>query len=319
MGSDEVNETDPGSADPAGSDLPDLQSTRDRTIVDLSELAPFVSLGRYRYLEAHQPLPAQKHASLLVLVLPIRGTFDFVLDDETVPIGPGTALLIRPGVSYRTGVNAETRGELLWLVARARDTYADLATEAPGDLDTALRMLGASDQTVWPSPGAGLDLLVRALEGDDTDQWFINAWRRQLCGAAVVELLSDQRRASFREIPVHAGIRRAQRWIDEHLTESIGVRELVEVSKMSSTHFYQQFAQAVGTSPKDYVLRRKIEQAERLLSDRERSVTSVAHELGFSSSQHFGTAFRRYVGMTPSSYRRALHGETQTRTHNPAS
>ena len=74
---------------------------------------------------------------------------------------------------------------------------------------------------------------------------------------------------------------------------------------MSSTHFYQQFTRTFGTTPKDYVLRAKIEHAERLLLARADTVSDIAHMLGFSTSQHFGTAFRRYVGMSPTQYRAA--------------
>jgi AraC-like DNA-binding protein len=51
------------------------------------------------------------------------------------------------------------------------------------------------------------------------------------------------------------------------------------------------------------VLRRKIERSQRLLSQQSLSVTSIAHSLGFSSSQHFASAFKRYVGVSPTAYR----------------
>jgi AraC-like DNA-binding protein len=60
-------------------------------------------------------------------------------------------------------------------------------------------------------------------------------------------------------------------------------------------------------TPKEYVLRLKIEEAAGIL-EREpaRPVTTIAHELGFSSSQYFATVFRRYLRVSPGDYRSSL-------------
>ncbi|MFE7244691.1 hypothetical protein [Streptomyces sp. NPDC057580] len=62
---------------PACSDAVDLAATGERMMVDLAGrgLEPLVVLGRYRYLRAQEPLPVQRHCSLVVLALPGRGSF----------------------------------------------------------------------------------------------------------------------------------------------------------------------------------------------------------------------------------------------------
>src|SRR6478735_4260116 len=98
------------------SDVPDLESTADRTIIDLRGQGPLVSAGHYRYLAAQPALPDQVHTGLLVLAFAIRSTFDFVVDGSSIVVEPGAVIVIPPGHVYSTGAVAQSRGELLWLV-----------------------------------------------------------------------------------------------------------------------------------------------------------------------------------------------------------
>jgi len=51
--------------------------------------------------------------------------------------------------------------------------------------------------------------------------------------------------------------------------------------------------------PHAYILRKRIECAQKLPSIGNGTVTEIAFECGFSSSQYFATVFKRITGMTP--------------------
>lgn len=292
--------TTTGSPGPLVSDAPDLVSTDERTIVDLRGPGPFVSLGQYRYLAAQHPLPPQIHPNLVVLALPQRGAFDFTMDGAALEVHPGELICIPNGTEYQAGSVAQPRGELLWLLLRT-----DGSGDADGAIGEAVRILLDGDAPVRSVPERVTDLLNQALEEPGDDGELTRAWRRSLCSAAVLEVARAARTGTS-QAPLHPGMRRAAAWVDEHITEPISVGQLIDASQMSSTHFYEHFVRAFGTSPKDYVLRAKLSHAETLLATTDESITQIAHSLGFSTSQHFGTAFRRYVGTTPSEYRRGL-------------
>lgn len=102
----------------------------------------------------------------------------------------------------------------------------------------------------------------------------------------------------------HRDVSRTLAWIDAHLSAPMDATDLAAVSGLSTSHFYQSFRKVTGTSPKDYLLRRKTERARRWLEeDPQATVTEVAHGLGFSSSQYFATVFRRYQHCAPSECR----------------
>lgn len=279
-------------------DTPDLRSTPERTIVDLQGDGPLVSLGRYRYLAAREPVPAQRHASLLVLAFPIRSDVGFNLDGRVIDVVPGQVIIIPPGTVY--GIDGtQPRGELFWLVLRVRP--------AANAVDLAVRELTGDPGAIWAVPATVVDQLGRALADPDDLRWPRLAARHSLCATAVFEVLLARREGiaePVREVP--PGVRRALERVSDRVDEPISVHDLIESSGMSPTQFYDAFVAAAGTSPKDYILRAKIARAKDLLAEPEHTITEIGHRLGFSSSQHFAEVFRRYEGRSPSEFRREM-------------
>ena len=64
------------------------------------------------------------------------------------------------------------------------------------------------------------------------------------------------------------------------------------------------FKRAFGRTPLEHLTRLRVEAAaERLRSDPRASVTDVALDLGFCSSQYFAEVFKRVMGTTPRRWR----------------
>jgi AraC-like DNA-binding protein len=89
-----------------------------------------------------------------------------------------------------------------------------------------------------------------------------------------------------------------------HLHESLSLKRLAGLVGLSPSHFLARFRREFGVPPSDYVWRLKISRAMELLKQPNASITQIAFNLGFSSSQHFATAFKRYAGINPARYRR---------------
>jgi AraC-like DNA-binding protein len=82
------------------------------------------------------------------------------------------------------------------------------------------------------------------------------------------------------------------------------VSELAESLGFSPSHFYRVFRELTGLSPISYMERLRIEEARRRLQQSDEKITEMAHQLGYASSQHFATAFRRFMGKSPTIWRR---------------
>jgi AraC-like DNA-binding protein len=64
------------------------------------------------------------------------------------------------------------------------------------------------------------------------------------------------------------------------------------------------FRQVTGRTINQYLTEIRIEKAKRLLLYTSLSITEIALETGFSSSQYFSNVFRRAEGIEPSIYRK---------------
>lgn len=87
---------------------------------------------------------------------------------------------------------------------------------------------------------------------------------------------------------------------DPRLTNTV----LAEKAKVSEIYFRKLFKDNFGTTPKQYILNLRIEEAKRLLYEGISSVSAVSEACGFSSVYHFSRAFRQATGFTPSEYER---------------
>jgi len=80
--------------------------------------------------------------------------------------------------------------------------------------------------------------------------------------------------------------------------------ELAALCGISIPHLTEVFRRDFGQTPWQYLIRHRIEVAVEILKTSDRPITEIAHELGFSSSQHFADVFRKLRGHSPSRERR---------------
>ena len=96
---------------------------------------------------------------------------------------------------------------------------------------------------------------------------------------------------------------KCKEYLDENICDSsLRVSELAEMCEVSEVYFRREFKKFYGTSPMDYIKRRRIEVAQGLLQTGLCSVTETAFQSGFESISYFSSEFRRLTGMSPSEY-----------------
>ncbi len=95
-------------------------------------------------------------------------------------------------------------------------------------------------------------------------------------------------------------------WVQEHLDQTITVEALAARSAMSPRNFARRFQAATGTTPYQWLLRQRVQLAQRLLETSDLSVDSVAERSGFSTAANLRKHFQRTVHTSPQSYRRTF-------------
>jgi AraC family transcriptional regulator len=101
----------------------------------------------------------------------------------------------------------------------------------------------------------------------------------------------------------------AARWLDAHATEQVDLTGAASVVGLSPFHFLRVFANVLGVTPHQYLVRARLRRAARLLADDSRSITDVAFDAGFGDLSNFVRTFHRAAGVSPGSFRRAARGD----------
>lgn len=96
--------------------------------------------------------------------------------------------------------------------------------------------------------------------------------------------------------------------VDNHLSEKIDMERVSHIAGMSYFYFSKYFKKAMGASFTDYVNRKRIAKAERLLVTSGHNVTEIARAVGIENMAHFYELFKRFNGCTPKQYLRKIDG-----------
>jgi len=99
-------------------------------------------------------------------------------------------------------------------------------------------------------------------------------------------------------------IRRLVEFIEENLEGNLTLEALAGEVQISPLYLPRAFKSAVGQSPHQYVLTRRLERARNLLRNTDNPIVEVALSSGFSSQSHLSNWFLRTVGISPAAYRR---------------
>jgi transcriptional regulator GlxA family with amidase domain len=92
-------------------------------------------------------------------------------------------------------------------------------------------------------------------------------------------------------------------YLHENFAERLSTDELAEMAGLSVSHFERRFRRAFGSSPRQYLVRIRVEHAARMLLETDKTVSEVAHECGFYDHAHFSRSFRKMMQLSPSQYR----------------
>ena len=99
-------------------------------------------------------------------------------------------------------------------------------------------------------------------------------------------------------------IERINAYVHEHYSEQLDRNEIAGAFHLAPEYLAKLYKKKTGVYLKDYIREYRVEQAKRLLRDKNVLVSDVAGAVGFDNFSYFSTIFRKYVGVTPNEYRR---------------
>ncbi len=101
------------------------------------------------------------------------------------------------------------------------------------------------------------------------------------------------------EINYQQRILRVLSYINKHLDDDMSLEQLADLAHFSPYHFHRIFTQITGESLKEYIRRRKTHRAVIQLGLSDRSITAIALDAGFSSTEAFSRHIKKHYQRSP--------------------
>lgn len=235
-----------------------------------------------------------------------RGTTDWLLmhtldgegrlgtDGPDVRALPGTTTLVRPATRHDYGVEATLQHwHFLYVHFHPRADWQSLlvwpeAADGIGQI--------RPDPAVADRITAALRDCVRHDAGVERN--------RELFAMNALETALLHCDTQHPAVPVvDPRLHAALELIADQLAADLEISRLAAASNLSVSRFAHLFRSQLGVSPQQYVERRRLESAARLLDLGDRPIGAIAAEVGFREPLYFSTRFRRWYGLSPRAYR----------------
>jgi len=106
-------------------------------------------------------------------------------------------------------------------------------------------------------------------------------------------------------------IKNALTYISLHYADPISLQDISDAVHISKSECCRCFKRCLKITPFEYLIKYRIYSSVRLIMHTNHSVSDIAQETGFNSSSYFNKMFKKYIGCTPSSFRKKANADPQ--------
>ena len=246
------------------------------------------------------PRVMHAHEDFVELILICSGSSEYLIHDKKVIIKPGDLLVYNAGV-----VHDEVSGPDMEVGSYC---VAVGGLHMPGLRENALIPDDAG--YVFPTGKYFADLrclfemMFRTLSaGEPNAELFCSSLMHALLVSVLTVTAGPHAESEKPLEEPHILGRRIKEYIDKHYMEPITLQSMGEALHISPYYLSHVFKQMSGYSPVQYLLRRRIGEAQTLLITTDLSITRIAEMVGYDTQSYFNLQFTKNVGMPPNKFR----------------
>ncbi|XER15039.1 HTH-type transcriptional activator RhaR [Sporomusa aerivorans] len=93
-------------------------------------------------------------------------------------------------------------------------------------------------------------------------------------------------------------------YIDDHFDRTIHLESLAKIACMGTTKLKYTFKEVYKTTVFDYILNKRMSQAEHLLANTDLNINQISQCVGYKKASSLAAVFRKKNGLLPNEYRR---------------
>ncbi len=285
--------------------MPDLQVQcfvkRDFQPVFTPENMPrLLYISRRTPFDQARPRLLHAHPDFTEAMLIRSGNGRFLIGEQTYDVQSGDLLLFNSGVVHDELSPAADSAIGSCCVAFAGLRLPSLRPGAIiSDDAPAVYHVGAECDDLWTL----YDMMYRYLSADAAGcEAFCHHLLLSLLGRILYLTGTAPHRQSIETEQGALGLR-VKEYIDQHYTEPLTLQQIGQALHVSPYYLAHAFKESCGIAPRQYLLRRRIGEAQNLLISTDLPISRIAEMVGYDTQNYFDLQFSKFVGMPPRKYR----------------
>lgn len=274
-------------------------STIDRK--DKSKPLVVTMCGTYK-LYTHPKLPTWRPRGRvdfqLIFIAAGKAHFHFNNDEQETIVHAGHMVLYRPKEPQKYEYYAKDQTEVYW-VHFTGNNVTNLLRSYGLTNDKRVFHCGSSSEYQY---------LFRAMINElqmcqDNYSEMLEMYLRQ-----IFIKLQRHFKSSITTVNSHAAeeIDKAISYFSEHYNEPISIDDYAEQNHVSASWFIRNFRLYAGITPKQFILQKRIYNAEALLQNTQYNINEIAQIVGYDNPLYFSRIFQKAKGLSPSEYRKNI-------------
>ncbi|MEU6083777.1 AraC family transcriptional regulator [Streptomyces sp. NPDC047108] len=265
-----------------------------------------LSLADLRDRARPEQLAGPSRHDFHVLVTLTGGSLGHTVDFTGYTLEPGSWLWVRPGQVHQWGDPSRAEGTLILFerdfpdpataaAARLDEPYAPVVRTPHGDEEDALRAAaGLLDREFHAALRMPVDVHVAVM--------------RHLLAAVVLRLAHLTGPSGGAAPEPGTAYARFRDAVERGFAGSRRLEDYAQALGYSSRTLSRATLAAAGVGAKEFIDRRVVLEAKRMLAHSELSAARIAAQLGFSSATNFSKYFHKHTGRTPAAFRDVARG-----------
>lgn len=250
------------------------------------------------------------------LLLVKRGTLYMTEQDKEYAVGPGKLLVLEAGLPHAGQRPCEEDTEIYWVhFIHGRPTAHIRREDIPWSSllakGTVEDVEPSAQQRLYMPKFAAVDVeaLEPILRGMNEIHNRLNAENAVRLHLLLAELLAALQAECARTSAPEPSVRLARAaaaYLDGHWRQPFDLAGLEEELHFQADYITRCMKQHIGTTPLQYVLRLRLEEAKKLLGGTVLGIPEVAERVGIRDPNYMTRLFSARFGVTPGAYRRRL-------------
>ena len=241
----------------------------------------------------------------------IDGRFDWMIQEQHHILYPGDVAIILPGQRFGGEKDLLDRGTVSWmhvavqrLERNGKIALGKWSRLSETECRTIGRILLLNDCPVLSKiKEAGLVFQTIQSEFINQEVGFTSRIN-QLIDELFILIARQLTRQNNSRRDFPQTFMKLEQALRENLSHQWTVEEMAALVGLGTTAFSEKVKTFTGFSPLNYLINIRISEAIKSLKRADVHVTDIALDVGFYSSQHFATTFKKLTGYTPSEFRK---------------